>query len=83
MKIEHPNSHVIQIIPALGWWAVFKGEDGKEIWSPLACWGLTNQAEIVGIEPTELGLDYADEASNFDRYELDPDRIHRFHQFQR
>jgi hypothetical protein len=76
MMIKHPDAEIVQIIPAPAWWAVYKVDDDEEgdIWVPLACWALTDQGEVVGVAPEELGLSFADGCSNFDRYEYDPHR---------
>jgi len=47
-------SDIVQIIPAVGWYAVYEGTEGEEPWRcPLACWGLCGDSgKIVGLDTT-------------------------------
>lgn len=67
---------IVQIIPAPGWWAVYrKGKGGAEFSTPLVCWALvegsSGERQVVGIDTDPKGtVEIAVYANNFLRYEL-------------
>lgn len=59
---------IIQIIPAVGWYAIFD-EGTKDEWKyPLVCWALTDEGEIVGQISTELLVEGAETDGNLTQY---------------
>jgi hypothetical protein len=67
---------IVQIIPAQGWWAVYrKREDDGEFSALLVSWALvegsTGEFEVVGIDADIKGtVEIAAYANNFLRYEM-------------
>ena len=72
--IENPDEnsddkHIVQIIPAAGWVAVYKDDD-TELRAPLVAWALRRDGQVVPLDTGPEG-DVGDprETSNFDRVE--------------
>lgn len=71
---------ILQIIPAPGWYAKYREEDGSETISamPLVCWALCEDEAhggtfVEGCDVDELGeIELAPEASNFCGYVYKP-----------
>ena len=68
---------IVSLIPAKGWWAVYRDDRGA-IFGKLAAWALVREGEdyaVVGLDGE--GCSYpvlADEAANFDQYMYCPTR---------
>jgi hypothetical protein len=67
MKTERK---IVQIIPATGWYAVYQVE-GNEERAELACWGLYDDGEVVGMDTggDTIGPEDCSVVSNFLRYD--------------
>lgn len=68
-----PDSNILQIIPADGWFAIYNIE-GKETRSPLVCWALVekdSERDIRGMDADGDGdfISDAADAGNFIRFE--------------
>ncbi|WP_136526306.1 DUF6253 family protein [Geomonas ferrireducens] len=72
MKEKEPR--IIQIIPAAGWYAVYGEGTPAEERSPLACWALTSDGEVIGQVPIENCIDNAEDFNNFSRYRHESER---------
>lgn len=67
---------IVQIIPAVGWWAAYKPDDENEplAFDALVCWALIEMDEgeqgIAGVdaEGCKSGFDLVDEVTNFAGY---------------
>jgi hypothetical protein len=57
------------LIPADGWSAVYREEDGIETRYPLVCWSFDEDGELVGMDTADREIVPARTASNFVRYE--------------
>lgn len=58
---------VKQIIPAEGWRAVYKEDDGSLFVQPLCCWAVVDEngdTSVVGMDASDM-VEACDEASNF------------------
>jgi hypothetical protein len=63
----------LQLIPADGWLAECSREDGTATYYPLACWALVESFDgeyqaVVGLEPSDGGLEPSSVLTNFVRY---------------
>ena len=65
---------VIQMIPATGWYAVYKIDAGDDFLDRVAFWALTDDGEVSGWVGGDY-MDNAEEQSNFLRYEYLPGKI--------
>lgn len=68
---------ILSIIPADGWYAVFKAgsNEGSEFRSPILCWALVEARDgarrVVGLDTDQRGtVEIAAYADNFVRYEF-------------
>lgn len=70
MSANDQEPKAIQIIPAVGWYAVFKDAsvDGGEVRTPLICWALMDDGAIVGHADVGGYVDEIESSSDFDRY---------------
>lgn len=74
--MTRPKRKILQVIPAEGWFAVYKENDGSESSVRLACWALVEETDdeftdnvVVGMETGyDQSVDFADTAVNFVRY---------------
>mgnify|MGYP001580523367 CR=1 FL=1 len=56
----------VQIIPADGWWAIYKAEDGSTIKSKIAALALDEEGDIVWLDQESRGwCEDATESLNF------------------
>lgn len=67
---------ILQIIPASGWFAIYKNrEDNATMRFPLVCWALVQEIDGDGAYRFVVGMDgeqdvvFCDNASNFIGYE--------------
>lgn len=58
----------LQIIPAIGWYAVYQSEGGDEQLWPLVCWALRRDGDVVGIDADSKGMITASEGIDLVRY---------------
>lgn len=61
---------IIQIIPAEGWFAKYRNDDGSVFYSPLVCFALVEEKNghtfVRGMDADSSGIiDFADEPQNF------------------
>lgn len=63
------DEHIVQLIPADGWVAIYKDEE-TELRAPLVAWGLRRDGQVVPLDTDPEG-DVGDprETANFDRVE--------------
>lgn len=68
-EIYADDAHIVQLIPADGWVAVYKDEDA-EVRVPLVAWGLRRDGQVVPLDTAPEG-DVGDprETAGFDRVE--------------
>jgi len=59
---------IIQIISAVGWYAIFDEDSPDEWHHPLACWALMDSGDIVGQFSMESFIESVDNAGNFSKY---------------
>lgn len=67
---------ILQIMPAEGWRAVYREDDGTLTEYPLVCWALVIEDDerndriryVTGIDAVENQAEFCDEAANFVRY---------------
>lgn len=63
---------ILQLIPAVGWTAVYREADGTSFYTPVVAFALVEEdgdADIRYVVPMNVdadGVDFADDASNFD-----------------
>ena len=80
--IPYSSGDIVQIIPAVDWYAVFVGEDGKEIFDPVVCWALVEDVDGEEVSHFVGAIDNAavndglsglsTTASNFQRFQYHP-----------
>lgn len=67
---------ILQIIPAAGWFAVYKNEGEPETLSPLACWALVEDEEgntnVQGMDADDY-VDFVEDIGNFSKYSHKPE----------
>ena len=63
---------ILQIIPAVGWFAKFADEDEPEGYflSPLVCWALCEDENIHGIDTADGTQGFPEDTENFIEYVL-------------
>jgi hypothetical protein len=73
----HVLGKIVQIIPADGWYAEYRGDDGQPFHMRLVAWALVEGTEGIdrGVHEvrglgcdTDEGVDFADDVANFVRY---------------
>lgn len=66
------NRKIIQIIPAIGWCAVYDQGEDKKLKAPVVCWALIEEENgfrcVVGMDAIDT-IGFCDEADNFLNYE--------------
>jgi hypothetical protein len=76
MSNETPD--IIQIMPAVGWIAVYKGPEGKDaVKRPVIAWGLCAEGHVYGIDlhPVDGPMVGCEAMEDFLRYE--ESNVHR------
>ena len=61
------RDRIIQIIPAHGWRAAHRDDDGKLFAVPVALWGLKRSGDVVGLEGREC-IDESEDCRSFYAY---------------
>ncbi len=78
MKFTEENNKIVQIIPAEGWWALYKEADGKYWKSKVACFALFQDGSITPMDCDSSGwVDICKETDNLYRiYHQDEEPNH-------
>ena len=70
------TQQILQITPANGWEVIYRGTNGEEWGSPIACFALVEdergERQVVGLGPCEYGLELVEDAANFVTYRRSP-----------
>ncbi|MGH8904739.1 MAG: hypothetical protein ACRDYA_24425 [Egibacteraceae bacterium] len=73
----HVLGRIVQIVPVDGWYAEYRGDDGKPFHLRLVAWALVEgtegghrgEQEVRGLGcDAEAGVEFADDVTNFVRY---------------
>jgi hypothetical protein len=64
---------ILQLLPAPGWVAAYRGANAVLYYTPIACWALVAERKsgvqaIVGVEPHDGVMDFCDAVENFQGY---------------
>jgi hypothetical protein len=63
---------ILQIIPAIDWYAMYEIEDDANSHAPLVCWALVEDRDgdrhVVGLDSAETNTDFCENTSNFMGY---------------